>query len=111
MVTNFSTLPDFIWRPRPASLLTGGDKKKVRKNLREYSAQFDETDLMEDSSSARELILKRRRLLEEWTAFRANVAAHKEQYGIVEVSHDNEDLEVIEEIKEEVLKETEEIVE
>lgn len=102
---------DFIWRPRPASLLTGGDKKKVRKNLREYSAQFDETDLMEDSSSARELILKRRRLLEEWTAFRANVAAHKEQYGIVEVSHDNEDLEVIEEIKEEVLKETEEIVE
>jgi translation initiation factor 3 subunit B len=101
----------FIWRPRPESLLTGGDKKKVRKNLREYSAQFDEIDLMEESTSARELILKRRRLLEEWTTWRSEIAAHREEYGIFDRDENSDDLEVIEEIKEEVLEETEELVE
>jgi translation initiation factor 3 subunit B len=101
----------FIWRPRPESLLTGGDKKKVRKNLREYSAQFDEIDLMEESTSARELILKRRRLLEEWTTWRSEIAAHKEQYGVFDHDDNSDDLEVIEEIKEEVMEETEELVE
>lgn len=99
----------FIWRPRPESLLTGGEKKKVRKNLREYSAQFDELDLMEESTTARELILKRRRLLEEWTVWRAEVESNKEKYGIV-VEEVDGDSEVIEEIKEELIEEKEELV-
>ncbi|CCH45307.1 translation initiation factor eIF-3 subunit [Wickerhamomyces ciferrii] len=100
----------FIWRPRPESLLTGGDRKKVRKNLREYSAQFDESDAMEASEATRELILNRRRLLEEWTSWRSTIDSHKDDYGIVQESTSNEDEEVIEEIKEEILEEKEEIV-
>lgn len=101
----------FMWRPRPESLLKGGDKKKVRKNLREYSAQFDEIDAMEQSTAARELILTRRRLLEEWTSWRSSIESHKEDYGIVEQTSNEEDEEVIEEIMEEIVDEKEEIVE
>jgi translation initiation factor 3 subunit B len=35
----------FSWRPRPASLLSKEEQKKVRKNLRDYSKVFDEDDL------------------------------------------------------------------
>jgi translation initiation factor 3 subunit B len=100
----------FAWRPRPESLLTGGDRKKVRKNFREYSAQFDEFDAMEESTAARELILYRRRLLEEWKSFTGYISEHKEEYGIVEEHEDDSNVEIIEEIKEEVLEENEEIV-
>lgn len=100
----------FVWRPRPDSLLSGGDRKKVRKNLKEYSAQFDESDAMEESTAARELILHRRRLLEEWTSFRNSILSHKEDYGIADEAGQSEDVEIIEEIKEEILEETEEIV-
>lgn len=107
LIDNFKA---FVWRPRPESLLTGGDKKKVRKNLREYSAQFDEFDLMEASTSARDLILRRRRLLEEWSTFRTAIESNKDAYGIVESQHVDDDVEVIEEIQEQVLEETEEVV-
>ncbi|KAH3680228.1 hypothetical protein WICMUC_000493 [Wickerhamomyces mucosus] len=101
----------FVWRPRPDSLLTGGDRKKVRKNLREYSAQFDEIDAMEENAATRDLILSRRRLLEEWTSWRSTIESNKEQYGIVESCSINEEEEIIEEIKEEIIEEKEEVVE
>ncbi len=101
----------FVWRPRPESLLTGGDRKKVRKNLREYSAQFEESDAMEASEATRELILTRRRLLEEWSSWRSQIESHKEAYGIVDELQTTQDEEIIEEIKEEILEEKEEVVE
>ncbi len=101
----------FVWRPRPESLLTGGDRKKVRKNLREYSAQFEESDAMEASEATRELILTRRRLLEEWSSWRSQIESNKEAYGIVDELQTTQDEEIIEEIKEEILEEKEEVVE
>lgn len=95
---------EFIWRPRPASLLTDEDRKKVKKNMREYSARFDEADAMEADAATREAILLRRKQLEDWRAYRAK--------------HDNktqgeEDVEaqIIEEIKEEIIEEKEEVIE
>lgn len=95
---------DFIWRPRPPSLLDEAEVKKVKKQLREYSAQFDETDAMEADAATREAILRRRQLLEEWKEYRAKHAHKKLESHEVEA-------EIVEEIKEEIIEEKEEVVE
>ncbi|ODV69725.1 translation initiation factor eIF-3b [Hyphopichia burtonii NRRL Y-1933] len=95
---------EFIWRPRPESLLTANDRKKVKKNLREYSAQFDEADAMEADAATREAILLRRQLLEEWRSYRSKYANRSQEENEVEAQ-------IIEEIKEEIIEEKEEIVE
>lgn len=97
---------EFIWRPRPASLLNAADRKKVRKNLREYSAQFDENDAMEADAATREAILLRRSQLEEWRSYRAQFAKAAEEKKKNEVQ-----AELIEEIKEEIIEEKEEVIE
>lgn len=107
-IDNFKQL---LWRPRPASLLSGSDRKKVRKNLREYSVQFDEQDAMEASEATRELILTRRRLLEEWRTYVKETETKKKSLGIVEEKLDEGNETEIKEIKEEILEEKEEIVE
>lgn len=43
----------------------------IRKNLREYSRQFDEEDAAEESTVSAELIAQRKRLVDEWNAWRA----------------------------------------
>ncbi|KAG7191697.1 Translation initiation factor 3 subunit b [Scheffersomyces spartinae] len=95
---------EFIWRPRPASLLSSADKKTVRKNIKEYSAQFDENDAMEADAATREAILNRKRKLEEWRAYRAHFANKNTKENNVEA-------EVIEEIKEVIIEEKVEAVE
>jgi translation initiation factor 3 subunit B len=61
----------FIWRPRPPTLLTKEQQRQVRKNLREYSRTFDEDDAAEESNVSAELIALRKRLVDEWNAWRA----------------------------------------
>ncbi|ODV79456.1 translation initiation factor eIF3 subunit [Suhomyces tanzawaensis NRRL Y-17324] len=95
---------EFIWRPRPASLLSAADRKKVRSKLSEYSAQFEEIDAMEADAAVREAILARRKALEEWRTYRA-------QYAGKAVKTNEVQAEIIEEIKEEIFEEKEEIVE
>ncbi|CAN3362086.1 eukaryotic translation initiation factor 3 subunit B [Diutina catenulata] len=95
---------EFIWRPRPASLLTDADREKVRANLQEYAAQFEEADAMEADAAVREAILARRKALEKWRAYRAK-HAHKEK------QHKEVQVETIEEIKEQVIEEKEEVIE
>ena len=90
---------DFVWRPRPPSLLTNSDKKKVRSNLREYSAQFEEADAMEADAAVKEIILARRKALEEWRKYRAK---HISKQGN---SKNEVQAEIIEEIKEEIIEE------
>ncbi|QPG76746.1 hypothetical protein FOA43_004140 [Brettanomyces nanus] len=101
---------EFEWRPRPKSLLTKGDKKKVRKSLREYSAQFEEEDAMEANAELREQILRRKKLLHDWRSWRMSVDEKLEKMNLV-AHRDEGKVEVIEEIKEIVLDEKEEIVE
>ncbi|EMD40362.1 hypothetical protein CERSUDRAFT_45150 [Gelatoporia subvermispora B] len=60
----------FLWRPRPPSLLTKEQKRQVRRNLKEYSRQFEEEDAAEESNVSAELVALRKRLVDEWNAWR-----------------------------------------
>lgn len=111
----------FVWRPRPQTLLSREEQKQIRKNLREYSKDFDEQDRVEEDKERGAVVEERRRLLSEWLAWRER---EKEELGEErrEVGLDvnvDEDLEKaqkeagakeVEEIMEEVLDEMEEIV-
>jgi translation initiation factor 3 subunit B len=112
------------WRPRPATLLTKEEQKTIRKNLREYSRVFEQEDAERISSADVAVVEHRRRLLEEWYSWRAvveeEIAEEREALGLPDVAEllrkkteglavsDKE--QVIEETVEEVLEETEEIV-
>lgn len=116
----------FLWRPRPASLLTKEEQKQIRKNLREYSKTFEQEDADRGASADREVVEARRRVLEEWVAWREaieeEVAEEREYLGLpqdpveallaAKLAAQGPDAEeqIIEEIVEEVLEESEEIV-
>merc|ERR1712000_621401 len=63
----------WLWRPRPASLLTKEEQKQIRKNLREYSKVFDEEDKDRFASADLAVVEHRRRLLNEWLAWREQI--------------------------------------
>jgi translation initiation factor 3 subunit B len=109
------------WRPRPPTLLTKEEQKQIRKNLREYSKVFDLEDAEAIEGANKEVIENRRRILDEWLAWRESVEEEMQferlDLGLPEFDEDPSaskadegEGEVIEEIVEEVLEETEEIV-
>ena len=118
----------FSWRPRPASLLSKDQQKKIRKNLREYSRIFDEVDLAKKDSANRAVVEMRRRLLDEWRAWRkatteelgisgdddvagvATGAGRKMMENGTNGTKNDEGAEMVEEIVEEIVEETEEII-
>lgn len=106
-----------LWRPRPPTLLSKEEQKSIRKNLREYSKDFDEQDRIEEDKEKGAIVEERRRMLSEWLAWREreeeDLMAEKRDLGIGEVNDDEGDEDearVVEEIMEEVLDEVEEIV-
>ncbi|KAK9378692.1 uncharacterized protein V2V93DRAFT_375595 [Kockiozyma suomiensis] len=105
----------FLWRPRPPTLLSKEQMREVRKNLREYSRVFEQEDLAEESQASKELIAQRVRLLEEWRAWRRAVVSEleAERGGVLplELRDSEKEDEVIEEIVEEVVEEKEEVME
>lgn len=100
---------EFAWRPRPESLLSKSEKKKVRRGLKEYSAQFEEADAMEANEELREQILRRKALLQEWREWRDAQRAKLAKLGLQWQENESKGA-VIEEMKETVLEEKEEIV-
>ena len=112
----------FAWRPRPERLLSKDEQKAVRKNLREYSRQFDEQDVARKNTANRAVVEHRRRLLDEWLAWRerteGELREEREDLGLEsltveeQAAEDEDDGEgkVVEEIVEEILEETEEII-
>lgn len=111
----------WLWRPRPASLLTKDEQKAIRKNLREYSKVFDQEDADRGASADLAVVEHRRNLLDEWLAWREmvveEVSAERRELGLPEdplegllkQTDEGED-QVIEEIVEEIVEETEEII-
>lgn len=106
-----------LWRPRPVTLLSKDEQKTIRKNLREYSRDFDEQDRIEEDKEKGAIVDERRRLLSEWLAWRQNeeeeLKLEKEELGIEDDEDKDEEAEggkVVEEIVEEVLDEMEEII-
>lgn len=116
----------FSWRPRPPTLLSKDEQKQIRKNLREYSRVFEQEDADRGASADREVVEARRRLLDEWVAWREQIEAevHEEReiYGLpqdpvaellkakVASLEGTQEETLIEEIVEEVLEESEEII-
>ena len=58
------------WRPRPPTLLSKEEQKTIRKNLREYSKDFEEQDRIEEDKEKGAIVEERRRVLNEWLAWR-----------------------------------------
>ena len=109
----------WAWRPRPPTLLTKEEQKQIRKNLREYSRIFEQEDAERVAGADQELVESRRRLRNEWYAWRADVEAEydeeREYLGLPKPAEaaavkGEPEGEVIEEVVEEVEEETEEIV-
>ncbi|GAA6042531.1 hypothetical protein JCM8097_004652 [Rhodosporidiobolus ruineniae] len=109
-----------LWRPRPPTLLSGAEQKKIRKNLREYARQFDEQDQLEAANENTELVEKRTRLIDEWNAWRREC---QEQYerrraevgrppkaALVKAAEAEKEEEVVEEWVEEVVSEVIEVL-
>jgi translation initiation factor 3 subunit B len=105
----------FIWRPRPRTLLTKDQQRQIRKTLREYGRQFDEEDQAEASTASAELTAHRKRLVDEWNAWRVQCREEvaKERHGRKAAAgeHKEEDKEEIEVWVEEVIEQVEEVVE
>ncbi|KAA8576688.1 hypothetical protein EYC84_006765 [Monilinia fructicola] len=76
----------WLWRPRPPTLLSKEEQKQIRKNLREYSKVFDQEDADRGASADLAVVEHRRRLLDEWLAWRANIEedikAEREDAGL-----------------------------
>lgn len=115
----------FLWRPRPPTLLSKEEQKQVRKNLREYSKEFDEEDKYAVDIANTAVVEKRKRVLNEWLAWSRKekelLSEEKAAEGLPEeeipidtpkaaATLDAEADTVVEEIVEEIIEETEEII-
>lgn len=106
----------FLWRPRPRTLLTKEQQRQIRRNLREYSRVFEEEDSIEQSNLSAELIAQRKRLVDEWNAWRIQckeeIAEERRKNGALALGTDekHEEKEEIEVWIEKVIEQTEEEV-
>jgi len=108
----------FLWRPRPQSLLAKEQKRTIRKNLREYSRAFEEADAAEETTVSAELVAQRKRAVDEWNAWRvrfaeevAEVRPMRGKRGELPTRKQDEDKEEIEVWVDEVIEQFEEVVE
>jgi translation initiation factor 3 subunit B len=104
----------FLWRPRPATLLPKDAQRKVRKELKEHSRAFDEEDAAEENRGSAEKLAQRQRDIAEWDAWRSkNIArlaeARKARGKEIKAADLGAD-EKVEEWTEELVDETEEII-
>ncbi|KIR33179.1 eukaryotic translation initiation factor 3 subunit B [Cryptococcus deuterogattii 99/473] len=104
----------FLWRPRPPTLLSKEQIKKVRKELRDYSRQFDEEDAAEENRGSAEKLAQRRREIGEWNAWRTRnndrLVVEREKKGKSKAKIDVQGQEArVEEWVEELIDETEEL--
>ncbi|KAL9539140.1 hypothetical protein MBANPS3_010444 [Mucor bainieri] len=111
---NIENFKQLLWRPRPESLLSSEQKKKIKKNLRQFSKQFDEEDLAMGDATAAKLHAERRKAVEEWYAWRKATERKLDEERKAlgkEIQHTDEGKsEVVEEWVEEVIEESEEIL-
>lgn len=98
----------FIWRPRPPTLVPKEKQKAIRRNLREYSRAFDEEDAAEESNVSAELIALRQRLVREWNKWRLSCKSDLDEKN--QKSQGEESKEEIEVWIDEVIEQIEEIV-
>ncbi|PIA45848.1 hypothetical protein AQUCO_01600232v1 [Aquilegia coerulea] len=59
----------FLWRPRPASLLTAEKEEEIAKNLKKYSKKYEAEDQDVSNLLSEQDREKRKKLQEEWEAW------------------------------------------
>ena len=116
-----------LWRPRPPTFLTKEEQRNVRRNLREYSREFEELDRELEEGANLAVIENRRRVYSEWYAWveeeHKMVTEEREELGIPDPAEElelqktrssagepAEAEKVVEEIVDELIEETEEVV-
>ena len=114
MHTPVEKFKQFLWRPRPPTLLTKDLQRKVRRELKEHSRAFDEQDQAEENRGTAEKRAQREREVAEWNAWRKRnierlVVARRER-GLELVKNDTTAEETVEEWIEDLVQETDEIV-
>jgi translation initiation factor 3 subunit B len=90
----------FLWRPRPPTLLRQEQLQSIRKNLKKFSSEFDKEDAAMENSVGAELIARRRWMIDQWNQWRASV---KKEIGADTPRH-SEDVEEVEEWREELVE-------
>jgi len=110
-----------LWRPRPPTLLSRDEQKKIRKNLRDYSRQFEEQDQLEAANLNTEVVEMRKRLIDEWNAWRKECVESMEERrkemgkevkkSLVKAEEAMKETEEVEEWIEEVVEEKIEVIE
>ncbi|KAH6563275.1 hypothetical protein BASA50_002362 [Batrachochytrium salamandrivorans] len=119
---NVNQFKQFAWRPRPKSLLTPARQKAITKNLKKYSVDFDRQDALETNKVSLEVQEERMALWAEWAAYRkacqdkysADRPERIKLYGGIDPDlsrRDTENVEELEEWVEEIIDETDEIIE
>lgn len=103
------------WRPRPPTLLSKEEQKQVRKNLREYSREFEEEDKYAVDIANTAIVEMRKRVLNEWAAWiRKEKELLEEEKEILGLKDEGEEAGekdmVVEDIVEEIIEETEEVI-
>lgn len=76
----YEKLYKFSWRPRPQSLLSADQIKEIKKNLKQYTAKYDVVDIARNKIVSQELLEKRRKMMDEFTAFRRNAARRQNEH-------------------------------
>ncbi|KAL3690224.1 hypothetical protein R1sor_016533 [Riccia sorocarpa] len=107
----------FLWRPRPPSLLAAEDEAEISKNLRKYSKKYEIEDAEQYNLSSAQDLEHRRKLIDEWKSWVARwkqmheeEKAFREDLRDGEPSEDEEDLETEEVEVEEIMKVEEEVI-
>lgn len=106
----------FLWRPRPRTLLPKDTQRKVKKELKDHSRVFDEEDAAEENRGSAEKLAQRQRDIAEWNAWRTrNVTRLVEERKargkeVAKPAKADEAEEKVEEWIEEMIDETEEVV-
>jgi len=61
----------FSWRPRPPPVITEAKIKEVKKDMKKYSAAFEERDKLVSSKASKEIVEKRRSQMDDFTKWRS----------------------------------------
>uniref|UniRef100_A0A8B9QG11 Eukaryotic translation initiation factor 3 subunit B n=1 Tax=Apteryx owenii TaxID=8824 RepID=A0A8B9QG11_APTOW len=59
-----------LWRPRPPTLLSEDQIKQIKKDLKKYSKIFEQKDRLSQSKASKELVERRRTMMEEFRKYR-----------------------------------------
>lgn len=68
-----------LWRPRPKTILSEEKLKEIKKNLKQYSTIFDEKDKSALTKASKEILDKRRKLMEDFNEYRTRRAKEMEK--------------------------------